>query len=292
MKYKLIVLLLIIAFVQGCSSKFAYNNADWLAQWYIDVYVDLTGDQNRNLDIELKSVLKWHRETQLLQYRQQLVDLSNDLDHLPMSEQTWLKHFNQITDHWQRLRRELSIRAATLAPQLDQYQVNFLFAKLEDTSKEKLDDFNEKTIKEYRSDRLEGLLETLENYLGSVSKQQKSYAAIFVEQAIITEQEWFDSNIKLQTAMKKSFVSSTNAELTEELAEELSETLTTELFKIMDNPDQFKSDTLLDAYPHNRQLLLSMLQQITTSLSETQVTYFKGEINDLIQLIDDVSLKS
>lgn len=288
MKYKFIVLLLIIAFLQGCSSKFAYNNADWLAQWYIDDYVDLTGDQNRNLDIELKSVLKWHRETQLLQYRQQLVDLSNDLDHLPMSEQTWLKHFNQITGHWQRLRRELSTRAATLAPQLDQHQVNYLFAKLENNSKEKLEDFNEKTIKEYRSDRLEGLLETLENYLGSVSKQQKSYAATFVEQAIITEQEWFDSNVKLQTAMKKSFVPSTNAELTEEL----SETLTTQLFKIMDNPDQFKSDTLLEAYPHNRQLLLSMLQQITTSLSETQVTYFKGEINDLIQLIDDVSLKS
>ena len=288
MKYKLIVLLLIIAFLQGCSSKFAYNNADWLAQWYIDDYVDLSRDQNRNLDIELKSVLKWHRETQLLQYRQQLVDLSNDLDHLPISEQTWLKHFNQITGHWQRLRRELSTRAATLAPQLDQHQVNYLFAKLENNSKEKLEDFNEKTIKEYRSDRLEGLLETLENYLGSVSKQQKSYAATFVEQAIITEQEWFDSNVKLQTAMKKSFVSNTNAELTEELSEKL----TTQLFKIMDNPDQFKSDTLLEAYPHNRQLLLSMLQQITTSLSETQVTYFKGEINDLIQLIDDVSLKS
>ena len=197
-----------------------------------------------------------------MQYRQQLVDLSNDLDHLPISEQTWLKHFNQITGHWQRLRRELSTRAATLAPQLDQYQVNYLFAKLENNSKEKLEDFNEKTVKEYRSDRLEGLLETLENYLGSVSKQQKSYAATFVEQAIITEQEWFDSNVKLQTAMKKSFVPSTNAELTEEL----SETLTTQLFKIMDNPDQFKSDTLLEAYPHNRQLILSMLQHITKKL--------------------------
>ncbi|CCK76965.1 conserved hypothetical protein [Oleispira antarctica RB-8] len=284
MKYRLIVLLLIGAFLQGCTSKMAYNNADWLAQWYIDDYVDLSRDQNRNLDIELKSVLKWHRETQLLQYRQQLVALSNDLDHLPISEQVWLKHFNQITDHWQRLRRELSTRAAMLAPQLDQYQVNYLFSKLEERNEERLEDFNEKTIEQYREDRLEGLLETLENYLGSVNKQQKIYAAIFVEQAKITEQEWFDSNVKLQAAMKKAFVSSTNTELTEELF--------IQLFKIMDNPDQFKSDTLLDAYPHNRQLLLSMLQQITTSLSENQVMYLKGEINDLIQLIDDVSPKS
>ena len=283
MKYKLIVLLLTIAFLQGCTSKMAYNNADWLASWYIDDYVDLSRDQNRNLEIELESVLKWHRETQLSQYRQQLVALSNDLNHLPISQHIWLTHFNQITDHWQLLRRELSTRAATLAPQLDQQQVNYLFAKLEENNKENLEDFNEKTLEEYRADRLERLLETLEDYLGSVNRQQKNDATIFVEQAKITEQEWFDSKVKLQAAMKKAFVSRIKAEQPV--------TLTEELFELMSNPDQFKSDIFLGAYAHNRQLLLNMLQSITTSLDEDQVSHLKSEINDLIQLIDDVSEK-
>jgi hypothetical protein len=280
MKFKIIVLLLIIAFLQGCTSKLAYNNADWLAQWYIDDYLDLSRDQNRNLDIELDSILEWHRNTQLLHYRQQLVALSNDLDNLPISEQVWLKHLNQITDHWQRARRELSTRAARLAPQLDQYQVNYLFTKLAENNKERLDDFNEKTIEEYREDRFEKLLETIENYLGTVKKQQKSYVGIFIDNSKITEKEWFDSKVKLQAAMKNVFVASTESELT------------TELFEIMVNPDQFKSDTSFDAYLHNRQLLVAMLQKITTSLDQDQVTYFKGEINDLIELIDDVSVKS
>jgi hypothetical protein len=280
MKFKIIVLLLIIGFLHGCTSKLAYNNADWLAQWYIDDYLDLSRDQNRNLEIELSSILEWHRNTQLLHYRQQLVTLSNDLDNLPISEQVWLKHLNQITDHWQRARRELSTRAARLAPQLDQYQVNYLFTKLAGNNKERLDDFNEKTIEEYREDRLERLLETIENYLGTVKKQHKNYVSIFIDNSKITEQEWFNSKVKLQAAMKNVFVSSTESELT------------TELFKIMVNPDQFKSDTSLDAYLHNRQLLVSMLQKITTSLDQDQVTYFKGEINDLIELIDDVSVKS
>jgi hypothetical protein len=277
MKFKLIVLLLTIVFLHGCTSKFAYNNADWVAQWYIDDYLDLTREQNRNVDRALNSVLEWHRETQLLHYRQQLVALSSDLDNLPISEQVWLKHFNDITDHWHRVRHELSTRAAALAPQLDQQQVNYLFEKLEESSKERLDDFNDKTLEEYRSDRYENLLDTIENYLGSVNKQQKSYVATFIEQARITEQEWFDSRVKLQAAMKEVFVFKAEAELT------------SEVFEIMVNPDQFKSETLLDAYPHNRQLLVSMLQKITTSLSEDQVVYLKGEINDLIELIDDVS---
>jgi hypothetical protein len=279
MKFKLIFLLFIIAFLQGCSSKLAYNNADWLAQWYIDDYLDLSRDQNRILEAELDSLLTWHRETQLSHYRQQLVALSNDLDNLPTSEQLWLNHFNEITDHWQRVRHELSIRAAKLAPQLSQQQVNYLFAKLEDNNQERLNDFNEQSIEEYRADRLERLLETIENYLGTVSKQQESYAATFVNQATITEQEWFDNKVKLQAAMKRMFVSSTKEELT------------TELYKIMINPDQFKSDTLINAYPHNRQLLVSMLQKITTSLDYDQIMYFKNEINDLIKFIDDISAK-
>jgi ribosome-binding ATPase YchF (GTP1/OBG family) len=254
----------------------AYNNADWLAQWYIDDYVDLSRDQNRNLEVELESVLEWHRDTQLLPYRQQLVALANDLDYLPISEQVWLNHYNQITDHWQRVRRELSTRAASLAPQLNQNQVNYLFTKLAENNKQRLEDFNEKTLAEYRADRLERLLETLENYLGTVNKQQEDYADMFVEQAKITEQEWFNSKVTLQAAMKDVFLSRPKTELTNEL------------FKIMINPDQFKSATLLAAYPHNRQLLLSMLHKISTSLDKDQVRYLTGEINDLIQFIDDV----
>ncbi len=283
MKYKLIVILFMIAFIQGCTSKMAYNNADWLAHWYIGDYLDLSRDQDRHLEAELESVLTWHKRTQLLQYRQQLVALSNDLDHLPISQQVWLTHFIQITDHWQRLRRELSIRAASLAPLLDEQQVNYLFAKLAENNKEKLEDFNGKSIEEYREDRLERLLETLENYLGSVNKHQKSAAILFVEKAKITEQYWFDSKVKLQAAMKKTFVSSFKARQSLTLAEDL--------FRLMNKPDQFKSDVLLNAYSHNRELLLSMLQSITTSLDQDQVTYFKGEINDLVKLIDDVSEK-
>lgn len=261
----------------------AYNNADWLAHWYIGDYLDLSRDQDRYLEAELESVLMWHKRTQLSQYRQQLVALSNDLDHLPISEQVWLIHFNQITDHWYRLRHELSIRAASLAPQLDEQQVNYLFAKLAENNKEQLESFNEKSVEEYREDRLERLLDILENYLGSINKQQKNAVALFVDQAIITEQQRFDSKVKLQAAMKQVFISNLKAEQ--------SVTLIEELFKLMNNPDQFKSDVLSDAYSYNRQLLLNMLQSITASLDKNQVLYFKGEINDLIQLIDDVSEK-
>jgi hypothetical protein len=98
MKIKLILLVLFLSCLQGCSSKLAYNNADWLANWYIDDYLDLTLDQNQLLSLELESVLAWHRETQLPEYKKTLLNISSDLNNLPMSEATWLQHFNAIQD--------------------------------------------------------------------------------------------------------------------------------------------------------------------------------------------------
>jgi hypothetical protein len=56
----------------------------------------------------------------------------------------------------------------------------------------------------------------------------------------------------------------------------------------MDNPDQFKPDSLLSAYEYNRQLLVIMLHKLTASLSTEQVDHFKNEINSLVQTIDEI----
>lgn len=273
---KTIIFVCLLILLQGCSSKLAYNNADWLSNWYIDDYLDLNDNQNRTLKNELVSVLKWHRTTQLSKYKQQLLNLSDDLDSLPISEEQWLIHFNNITAHWHRARKEVSLRSAKLAPLLDPTQVDYLFKKLHQKNQQKLDDFNELTIEEYRATRFESMQEAIEDYLGAISEQQNQFARAFTEQAIVTEQEWFDSKVALQGAMKAAF----------ENDRELSD----ELYVLMINPDKFKADSLLEAYDTNRSLLVSMLHKLSTSLSVEQVVHFKEEIADLVRLIESLEV--
>jgi hypothetical protein len=273
---KTIIFVCLIILLQGCSSKFAYNNADWLSNWYIDDYLDLNDTQNRTLKKELVSALEWHRTTQLSQYKQQLLALSSDLDSLPISEGQWLIHFNNITTHWHRARNEVSLRSAKLAPLLDPTQVNYLFKKLHEKNQQKLDAFNDQTLEEYRESRFESMQEAIEDYLGSISEQQKQFALEFTGSAVITEQEWFDSKVALQGAMKAAF----------EDDRELSD----QLYVLMINPDKFKADSLLEAYNTNRTLLVSMLHKLSASLSVEQVIHFKEEIADLIALIESIEV--
>lgn len=266
----------LIILLQGCSSQFAYNNADWLSNWYIDDYLDLNAEQNRILKKELESVLVWHRTTQLPAYKTQLIALSKDLASLPIPEKTWLAHFNGVTQHWHTTRNELSQRSAQLAPQLNDKQVDYLFRKLHEKNENRLDEFKALSIQEYRQERFETLEETIEDYLGSITPIQMEYAKAFTDHAIETEQEWFDSKYALQRAMKDSFKQESKA------------LLSRDLYALMINPDQFKDQRLLNAYEHNRALLVTMLHNISGSLEPKQVIHFKEKIADWIDLIESI----
>lgn len=277
--FKHIMFIGLLILLQGCSSKFAYNNADWLSNWYLDDYLDLNADQNRILKEELISILQWHRNTQLSKYKQQLLMLSKDIDTRPMSEQQWQTHFEQFTAHWHRARQEISYRSAKLAPLLTDTQVDYLFRKLHEKNQTRLNEFKGLEINEYRANRLDTLKDTIEDYLGLITPQQIAYAKTFTSNAIETEQEWFDSKLALQTAMKEQFQSD-------------DETLTITLYELMINPDQFKNARLLDAYKVNRGLLIAMLHKLSGSLSPEQAHNFKEKLSQWIELIESLEKKT
>ena len=55
--------------LQGCSAvRLGYGNADSLARWWIDQYVDLSPEQDALVRERLTRMLAWHRKTQLPDY--------------------------------------------------------------------------------------------------------------------------------------------------------------------------------------------------------------------------------
>lgn len=275
-KIQIMLLCLLLLGLSGCSSKFAYNNAHWLANWYLDDYLDLSNQQNKILSGELESALYWHRTTQLALYKQQLLDLSNDLNTLPISEQTWREHLTRITGHWHKARSEFSYRAAKLAPLLTPSQVEYLFKKMQQKNQQQLAEFNEQTRSQYKQERLENILDTAEDLLGSLSAQQTLEVTTYNQQVTITEQEWHDSKQAMQAAMQTAFNQHTQ------------EQLVSVLFEFMIQPDQFKSEAFLQTRINNRTHLIAMLHTLSASLSPMQVKHFKKVIAQRIELIESL----
>lgn len=59
--------------LSGCSAvRFTYNQAPLLAYWWLDNYVDFSGDQTPKVRAALDDYFAWHRSTQLPEYARML----------------------------------------------------------------------------------------------------------------------------------------------------------------------------------------------------------------------------
>ncbi len=69
-------LLLPLLLLSGCSAvRFTYGQAPLLAYWWLDGYVDFSGEQTPRVKAALEDYMAWHRSTQLPDYAQLLVRL-------------------------------------------------------------------------------------------------------------------------------------------------------------------------------------------------------------------------
>ena len=67
---------LLCLLLSACSTKLAYNYLDWILEWYVADLVNLTEDQEWQLNDALTKELAWHRKQQLPLYIKSLDQLS------------------------------------------------------------------------------------------------------------------------------------------------------------------------------------------------------------------------
>ncbi len=66
---RIVFLLLTALLLHGCSAvRLGYGNADSLAHWWIDQYLDLAPEQDALSRERLARLMAWHRKTQLPDY--------------------------------------------------------------------------------------------------------------------------------------------------------------------------------------------------------------------------------
>lgn len=70
----LLLLLILLPVLSGCSVRFVYNNADRLAVWQAEEYIDLDRAQRAWLRARMRVFLHWHRTNQLPRWAAALRD--------------------------------------------------------------------------------------------------------------------------------------------------------------------------------------------------------------------------
>ncbi|MDC0602731.1 DUF6279 family lipoprotein [Aliiglaciecola sp.] len=263
--------------ISGCSSKFAYNNIDWMLYWYVDDYIELDKAQKSLLDVKIESWHTWHRERELQAYRQHLVDMRQDVESGQLSAERWGFHLQQGTSHWERFRDHISPELTSLAVNLTDQQIESFFEILEEDNLENIEERQDSTVEERVKENRKRTQKQVKKWIGRLSTGQKRLVDEHVNEFESTFDEWIKYRRNIQEASKTLLLSRND-----------NPNFAQQLTTLMANPDQFRSETYLKANQHNRDVFATLLTKLNSTLTEKQRRRAINEIDDLIDDIDDL----
>lgn len=269
---------LIITFsliLSGCSTLFAYKNADWLFYWYLDDYITLTDEQEPELDTYLKSWLAWHKAVELDHYAQHLMDIKADFKNGTITAESIQGHRDTLLSHWQRAKHKVAPDVVAMANTLNQAQVSELFDELQEAEQEKLADLEKRSEAKRKKRFIKRREKGARRWIGKLSTEQKQLIADLYTNQHNTQKFWTEYRLTYQKKLRTLFTSSARGE-------QFNHTLT----QLLLYPEQLRSDSLNEFNEHNSAVNTQFLLAMYHSLSDKQKRHFIEEVDDLL---DDIS---
>jgi hypothetical protein len=162
----------LLFFLAGCSIASFYRYADWIILWQVDHYFDLTSDQRHDLAQRLTPLLARHRHEAIPQYESFLVQFRQRFERgLTSQDLDW------IYAGYDRLRADLFDRivadGGVFLASVDSRQVRTLEAAFQKDN-EKAERLVQAPAPERLKKRADATLDWLEDWLGSLSKDQEA----------------------------------------------------------------------------------------------------------------------
>ena len=195
-----ILLLMGIFLISGCSFRVMYNYADWVIPWVVDDYFDLTSEQDEFLDEKIKQQLKWHKMSELPAYANFLEALKQKgEDGLTSKELDWM--YEQVDQLRKNLVQRLSADTALFLANLNTEQIEYFEAQLAELNLEAQEQ-QAIPIAEHKAQRAERTVGFLEDWVGTLSEEQKSK----IIQWSIALPSSFERRIRLREQRQKEFI--------------------------------------------------------------------------------------
>lgn len=265
-----------ILVLAGCAKKFLYSNLDWVVIEYLDDYVSLDGEQEVLLEERILLLVDWHKEEELplyIDHLKQLEALNKDSVTLGALQ----SNREQMRDHFQRLVSKAAPDLFSLSMQLDSKQEIEFIASVKERYKKRDEKYAGKTEQELRKVVLENTEEWMEEWLGKLSRQQKSRAKQLSQDVIINSSLWRDYRSSIIQELEYLFENKSNNLVYQQV-----------FMKLLFEPESYYSDQLTKNIDHNIALTDQFTLDISQTMSDEQWRHFHGKVREWRELAEDL----
>ena len=159
----------------GCSMvRLGYDQADFVARWWLDRHLDLNAEQTRWIKPELQSLHAWHRQTQLPNYADIVATVARQSQTDITPEQT-CDTIDEASEQLDTLLNRGVPLLAGLARQLEPAQLRHLKRHFADEDREWREKWLDGSAEQRVRRRADDWQERAETYYGRLNREQKEF---------------------------------------------------------------------------------------------------------------------
>lgn len=277
---RLIVLILIIFTLQGCSLQFWYNRLAWLSTWYADDYVELTSTQEDRIESLVEKHAAWHRQTQLPRYNQFLDGVIDDLKHKKIAD-NYDAYGETLKSFYHTILNQVIDDTLSELSQLSDEQVEEFMGNINEAAEERAEEYLERTPEERLEDNTDSIIDSYEEWIGSLSEEQE----MLLTEHMKTLKPTGELSFEYRKRWRKAFALA--------LAERKTESGQEALRSLIEEPQQLRSKALTSNINTNDELDKQLQIKLFETASDKQIEHFIDYLNDyredFNELIEDGS---
>lgn len=267
------LVILICLFLAGCSTtRFAYNQLDWLLVWYIDGYFDLDDEQEEELAVIVRRNIEWHRHEQLPEYVQLLRELQEQNASKQLDQERLDYFYAEFIRLWDEFIVHVTPEMTTFLGMLSQEQLDEFIENLEESNQELWDEYAGTTLEERRKKREKAAIKGIERFYGGLKRDQKELIRTNMAGLHDVSEEWMAGRRLWQQEFRGL------------LADPPPEPgFTEQMMNLMLDPNQFDTREYRSLVDENRRLMQAMTVELNGTLSDRQRKKFEKRVGKFIK---------
>ncbi|NIY92264.1 DUF6279 family lipoprotein [Vibrio diazotrophicus] len=276
MKRRITLLLMSVLLIAGCSTKFVYRHIDWFVLEYLDDYVTLTDQQEGLVKTQINALSLWHQTEELSNYIVQFDQLL-ELNPKILTMDQLQRHREWINTHYQNLVTQIFPSIYPLATALSDKQVNEFMQGLEKRHQKYADKYADLNESETRTKYEERIIDRMEQWLGSLTEEQKQLAVQWAKALQITTYDW----IAFQNAQRNEIQSLLNQRYNQTEFNQ-------KLHKLLYSQEEFYSPVFRAKLHYNEQTSNQYILSIVHLSTPKQIEHFRETIYEWRSLADEL----
>jgi hypothetical protein len=195
---RVLLLLFSLCLLGSCSTaRLGYSNADTLAYWWLDGYVDFNSSQKAKVKRDIDQLLSWHRTTQLPQYVQLLSQMQNTLATSPGPVEIEAT-FRQVEQLSQVILLKAVPELTDFALTMDASQKAHLARKFDKNNENFRDKYMDLKPEKQAKERLKKVMKQADEWLGSVTREQETMIVRYLEKHPPNYAQWLEDSTARQ----------------------------------------------------------------------------------------------